>query len=280
MSTAALMIVKNEIDVIETTVMHTLAQVDELLIADNLSDDGTRDLLAEIARVDDRVILSDDTEVGYYQSRKMTALALQAADRGHAWVVPVDADEIWLTRKRKTTIAEALAQIGRTNKAVGLVPARVFNHYATVLDNQEESNPMRRMWWRTEEPLGLPKTAVRLHPDVVIGPGNHAAVPPKNAPSAWPGVLEVRHFPYRSPEQFVSKATTGNIAYRATDLPRDTGIHWREYGERIEAEGDERGGYDVFLAHFMYEHPGSAGRLGDPQPELGLARVVCDPVGL
>src|SRR5258706_10050034 len=84
------MLVKDESDVIADTVAHLLSQVDEVIVADNLSTDGTRDLLETMP-----VTVIDDREVGYYQSAKMTKLARLALSHGHEWVVPCDADEVW-----------------------------------------------------------------------------------------------------------------------------------------------------------------------------------------
>ncbi len=275
MSVCGVLMVKNEVDVIATTVTHLLSQVDTVIVADNLSTDGTREILDSIHAVyQDRLLIRDDTEIGYWQSRKMTALALNAYALGHDWVVPCDADEIWKSTVVDETVGQALDGL---HESYGKASAAVFNHYATALDDQEISNPMLRMEWRTEQPLGLPKTAVRLHPGVVIDAGNHNATGPKSAPNTIGGLLQVRHFPYRSPEQFVSKAITGSKAYAATDLPRGLGLHWREYGERIEELGEEAGGHDWFNRYFCYDDPINAGRAHDQQPDRGLAPLVHDP---
>jgi glycosyltransferase involved in cell wall biosynthesis len=87
------MLVKDEADIIGTTVPHLLASVDEVIVSDNGSTDRTLLELAEIG--DGRITIFRDEEVGYYQSRKMSALADAARSRGHEWVLPCDADEIW-----------------------------------------------------------------------------------------------------------------------------------------------------------------------------------------
>src|SRR5262245_51477569 len=82
--------VKDEADIIGFTVARMFGQVDEIIIADNGSTDGTRELLEQLP-----VQLVDDPDPAYYQSRKMTDLAARAAAAGAEWVIPFDADEVW-----------------------------------------------------------------------------------------------------------------------------------------------------------------------------------------
>ena len=42
--------------------------------------------------------------------------------------------------------------------------------------------------------------------------------------------LEVRHFPYRSEAQFVRKVRQGSAALGVSDLPDESGKHWRGLG--------------------------------------------------
>ena len=84
--------VRDELDVIGTTLDHLLSQgVDRVLVADTGSVDGTRELLEERARDDDRVLVGVDPIVAYYQAEKMTWLAHRAWRAG---VFPNAADGI------------------------------------------------------------------------------------------------------------------------------------------------------------------------------------------
>jgi glycosyltransferase involved in cell wall biosynthesis len=242
MAVFAITMVRDEADVVAATVGHMIGQVDQVVVLDNGSTDGTRAILSELD-----CVVDDDPERGYYQSRKMTELARQVGAAGADWVVPFDADEIWLAPDGRT-VADAL---------VGLEPhfavatAQMFNHYATGTD-PDAGSPVERMGWRTREALPLPKVACRPALPVTIDQGNHAARYPQCAVAD--GVLEVRHFPYRSPEQFVSKARNGAAAYAATDLDRTVGLHWREYGELVDRDG-EGAGHDWFREHFYFADP-------------------------
>jgi hypothetical protein len=103
------------------------------------------------------------------------------------------------------------------------------------------------------EPGALPKVAARLRDDLVIEQGNHAATF-DGGTTSFPGQLVVRHFPYRSAEQFVRKARNGAEAYAATDLPFSAGQHWREYGQLLDQGGPEVL-EDVFRTWFWKADP-------------------------
>lgn len=248
--------VRDEVDVIAYTLRAMLEQVDWVLIADNGSTDGTRDVLEQIAGETGRVTVRDDTEVGYFQARKMSALAAYAAAMLEArWVVPFDADERWYSPFGR--IADVLAAQADD---VSVVTAELYDHVATALDPDEPS-PLERIGWRRRDPAPLPKVAARLYPSLRIHQGNHGA----DYGGRVDGQLVVRHYPYRSPGQFVSKARNGARAYAATDLPADQGQHWRDYGALLDAQGPAAL-EDVFRRWFWSANPRRDRLIFDPCP--------------
>lgn len=246
--------VKDEADVVEATVRRMLDQVDRVLVADNGSTDGTREILDRLAG-DLPVTVRDDHEQGYWQSRKMTALAADAGEMGASWIVPFDADEVWYSPFGR--IADVLAE----HPEASIATATLYDHVATGAD-PAEPDPTRRIGWRRREPGELPKVACRQYARVTIHQGNHGA----DHGAHLDGLLVVRHFPYRSVEQFVSKVRNGAAAYAATDLPEDQGQHWRDYG-RILAEGGPDALGDVFRQWFWTADPtGDSTLIYDPCP--------------
>jgi hypothetical protein len=212
-------IVRDEADIVGTVVANLVAQgAERVVVADNGSTDGTADVLAACAR-DMPVTVLADRLVGYYQAEKTSLLAHAAARAGAAWVLPFDADEVW--RAPEGTVAEWL---GACDAAV--VQAPVYNHLPTTRDDPTEPDPVARLRWRKEAPNRLHKVVFRAHPRARLDQGNHGV---SRRGRRAPG-LEVRHFPYRSFEQFARKVRQGNAAYAATDLPAEMGKHWRGLG--------------------------------------------------
>lgn len=248
--------VRNEADIIAGTLRHMADEVDHMIVADNLSTDGTREILDQLAKTLPLTVV-DDREPGYYQAAKMTSLARRASRMGADWIIPFDADEIWYARDGR--IRDVLAECSGTVMRVPL-----FNHYETSIDPRDD-DPFRRMVWRKREPGALPKVAFRFDDQIAIHQGNHGVDHPD--PVIADSLFEIRHFSYRSENQFVSKALTGAAAYAATDLPPEMGAHWRAYGQIHERFGPDALA-QVYRDHFYYRSPTDSDMIQDPAPYL------------
>lgn len=255
MSVVGISMARDEADAIEGTMRHMASEVDHLLVADNLSTDGTRQILDRLTD-DLPLTVVDDPDPGYEQSRKMSALAARAAEMGATWIVPFDADELWVAPHR---IADVLAGLD-----CSIAYAALYNHLRTAVD-EDDADPFRSMVWRQPKPAPLPKVAFRWEPGSVIHQGNHGVT----RPSGGIGVpaLEIRHFPVRSAEQFARKAINGYRAYLATDLPESEGAHWRAWG-RLYEQGGEELLHRVYREHWWYLSPVDVGLRHDPAPYL------------
>jgi glycosyltransferase involved in cell wall biosynthesis len=217
--------VRDEADVVQTVVRNLLDQgVERVLVADNLSSDGTREVLEELARSEPLTVVTDRLPA-YYQGEKTTLLAQAAARAGATWVIPFDADEIWLS-----PTGSLAGWLSACDAAVVQVP--VFNHVPTPHDDASEPDPIRRLRWRKTSPNRLHKVAFRARRRARVAYGNHGVSRPGRR---TPG-LEIRHFPYRSEEQFVRKLRQGSAALTATDLSAEHGKAWRGLGAQDDDE--------------------------------------------
>lgn len=259
----AVTMVKDEADIIETTVRNMASQVDHVLVSDNGSTDDTRPILNRLVCELENLTVLDDPEPAYMQSAKMTALARMAHEGpGATWIVPFDADEIWYSSFGP--IAEILEGI---DPSIAVAKAELFDHVATGSDPQLGS-PVERMGWRRRYSLPLPKVACRWRDDLTIHQGNHGCDYGGIAPAGAVNLV-VRHFPYRSVDQLIRKVRNGAAAYRAAGdrLPADAGKHWREWGERLDSDG-EQWIVDLFNVWYRVEDPFNpdANLLFDPAP--------------
>lgn len=206
----AVTMARDEADVIGLTVRHLYEQgVDLVIVSDNLSNDGTPDLARDAGAT-----VTIDPDPGYWQARKMTALAEYARSQGATWVLPFDADEIWYSG-RFPTIADELAAA-----EYDVLIATGWDHIAR---RDCKGNPFHEMTFRRPTTQRFPKVAFRAHPEARLHMGNHDVDHPG---TRGPG-LHYRHFQYRSFEQYARKVRQGTKAYEATDLDRSYGAHWR-----------------------------------------------------
>ena len=225
MSVAAVMLVRDEADVIGATVEHLREHVDAVYVLDNRSSDGTTVILHDLADEWDDLVVTADPEVGYWQSRKTTGLAQWAREDGHQWVVPVDADELWLA-PGGFTIRDWLSGIAPD---VQVVQAELLNHVPTRADG--EGHPFASLTWRLRMPGALPKVAARTHPHLTIHAGNHGADYGRIRATVGHG-LRLHHFSWRGEDAYVRKIRNGEEAYAATSLPETIGQHWRVWADK------------------------------------------------
>jgi glycosyltransferase involved in cell wall biosynthesis len=209
-------LVRDEVDIIAFTIAHLISQgVDRVVVADNDSSDGTTDLLQSLS-ISLPITLVVDREFGYYQSWKITRLARYAPCSGAQWVIPFDADELWVapgTRLRDFLL----------NTDLDVVKASMMDYVPQVSDDNNEPNPYLRIRHHVADVTKIKKVAFRAHPLARVAVGNHAVRHPGRAGDG----LEIRHFPSRSREQLRRKVDQGANALAATDHPQEIGAHWR-----------------------------------------------------
>jgi glycosyltransferase involved in cell wall biosynthesis len=214
--------VKNEQDVIGSVVHHLFAEgVDRMIVADNMSTDRTREILESLATRFPLQII-DDTEPAYWQAEKMTQLARLAGESGADWIIPFDADELWIssTGSLRSLLAESNAEV---------VEGDWYHHYAPPVPLR---NPFASMARRERLPdQGLRKVAFRYRPGVRIGTGNHDAASP-GMRSVHDPRLEVHHYRYRSFTHMRMKTRQGRAAIMLTNPADDNLVcgHWRHFG--------------------------------------------------
>lgn len=212
----AVTMVHNEEDVIGWNVRHFLDEGCRVIVADNLSTDGTRAVLEAID--DERLLILEDRDPAYRQGEKMTRLARVAADMGADWIIPFDADEWWASSDG------LLSALGSCETPAAV--AAVVNLIPQPDDDPEEANPFRRSRWVRPRPTDR-KVAFRATVDLPLAQGNHHL---EGTVDETNGRLFIRHLPYRSLEQAKAKLRHGRAVLAATGLDPALGAHWTELG--------------------------------------------------
>lgn len=225
MKLVAVAMVRDEVDVLPYTLQALLAQgVAHVVIVDHGSTDGTRDLLADLARAAPVTVL-DEPDPLFLQGPRVTLAATYAQERHRPdWILPFDADECWVLPKRFPRRARSLG-------------TAILDHVPTGLDDASDPNPFTRMPWRRAPKYQ--KVVVRWRPGTRLEMGNHWAV---NRHGLHVRVtpcegLALHHAPVRSPAQFHRKMLHGKRVRDALGdlVPATMSFHWRHYGTIAEA---------------------------------------------
>ena len=93
---AVVMMVKDEIDVIDDTIVTWRARGARVYVCDNGSTYGTLERLNTYKGVyGDELHVESDPETAYFMEKRINALKDRALADGFRWIIPADADETW-----------------------------------------------------------------------------------------------------------------------------------------------------------------------------------------
>lgn len=225
----AVMMVKDEIDIIEYNIEYLQTQdIDHIFISNNLSTDGTKEKLLELAQIYDNITVNDDNEFAYYQPDKMNEWISICYKMGADIIVPIDADEIWYSRVEGKTLGKVLKQ-----SEYDIFAAETIDFIPTENDLPNK-NPIKSMVYKKCNSDSFPSVAFRKYPGSFLEIGNHNIL---NHPGKRiEGLIGIRHYQYRSFEQFRKKVLNGKRVYDNTTYPEYMGSHWRTLGAKSEKE--------------------------------------------
>lgn len=219
---------KNEEDIIEAFVRQNLKYIDHMYIADNLSTDGTRDILNALVEEGLPLTVLDDPEQGHQQNLKTTKAYQELAKTVEFDAIFfIDADEFLYG-------APLVAPEGRyPGKFYHVERERYVIHDPALTDQ----NVISRMTYKLKEPE-TNKSMIfhdrNAFENVEIGTGNHHVYREKKRKvhGVLPN-LKLAHFPIRSKRQYLSKMVLGWISLMLRDetvrfQEKPQGSHWRD----------------------------------------------------
>lgn len=237
MQTVSLTMVKNEEDIIESFVRYNLRSIDHMFVADNLSTDGTLDILEALKAEGLPLTITTDDDQAYKQNSKITAMYRKAFQQNELeFVFLLDADE-FLEVDRAAMISL------RENHGSGsayYVP-RAGYVYAGEVDDGHENSLFDVMSIKDTEPES--DKSMIFHDTAKcrrfrIGTGSHHVRDWSQTDGPIVSVKPeqdfalIRHFPIRSVDQYMRKSLLGWLALqlRAAGVKqpkRTIGSHWR-----------------------------------------------------
>ena len=229
MRVAVTLVVRDEVDLVQDWLRYHLARgVDQIIVTDHRSVDGTSEVLAEYARDEEvRVIREEAPEMR--QSEWVTRMArLAATDHGADWVINSDADEFWWPRDG--TVHELLAAVP---PRFGVVRA-LWRQFVLRPDGPDPFSDRMTVRCRPVPDFSSPyhaqvKIVHRALPDVVVSEGNHDAYGDGLTLVREWLPFEVLHFPLRTEAQLADKFLRRRVILG--------GAHIAEAIERLDTDG-------------------------------------------
>jgi hypothetical protein len=206
------LLARDEADIADAQIaFHLRAGVDFVIATDNLSRDGTTEILEGYERAGSLHLIREPGE-DFRQSEWVTRMArLAATDFGADWVFNTDPDEFWWPRGG--TLKDVLAAVP---ERYGVVRAAWRNFVPRPDDDRFFAERMTvRLCTPSfhDHPLSThSKSAHRGAPDVRIGRGNHEAFADGLLPLRGWYPIEILHYPVRSLEHCVRKYVTQFVA--------------------------------------------------------------------
>jgi glycosyltransferase involved in cell wall biosynthesis len=219
---------RNEVDLIRANVLHHHAQgIEKMLLVDNDSRDGTRDVLQELAAMS--LVEWQPYRGPFRQNVLLTELARRAHHSGADWVIPIDADEFWYA-------PDGNIQMVLENHDVDAVRVQLRNFVQHRDQRYNTPEALLRMTRTVPEPLGAMQEAEalvesetiayvehlyhykwihRASHDLSIGWGNHT-IDTQRSSAPTDGILCL-HAPLRSYEVLEAKVDADRPAREIDD---------------------------------------------------------------
>src|SRR4051812_29880366 len=238
------LLARDEADIVDENLkFHLNAGVDFVVAMDNLSRDGTTDILESYARDGHLHLIREDGEY-LRQADWVTRMArIAATEHGADWVIHGDADEFWWPRGE--SLKDVFASIPTR---YGVVRA-LLRHFVPRPDGDDDFAERMTVRTSTAAPINDPRSLYRpnlkvIHradPTVTVSIGTQRLVDSALVPLRGWYPIEFFHFPVRSLEQCERK-----YGYQQTG-PGETPSPYYDRVRQLIAEGRVQELYDSLV---------------------------------
>jgi hypothetical protein len=223
---AMLLLVRDEMDIIAQNIeFHLRFGIEQFVVTDNGSVDGTRDILAHFERrLGKSFLIIDDAEPAHHQAERVNRMIQIAKQRFRPrWIISCDADEFWhpMSGRYDTEIdgtKNILQCYWRNLLPRADVPWQEFRDVGEMPGYHERMCKL----------LCLARGLVGMYG------GNHES---RSIPhiAARSENIHVYHYPIRSYAQFERKIVQGHRAAVKASFTGSAGWHWSEYYKAWES---------------------------------------------
>ena len=258
MKIAALLCVKDEVELIGHTIDHLRAIGVGLIIAiDVNSTDGTESILESRRSENLRIIRVNDLDPNIGELHRVVSAAIaSASSAGADWMLVQDADEYWLPATGSLSecaeLEDAdLLSVDRFNVPpvcgeAGIQPPIMpenYNRLSLVVKSAPDFREVMRNNPRASWILGVPVPKIMVRPALIasLRQAGHDAVPHDGVRlrRAKPTDLLIAHLPFTTQGRFARKIANirRNIQVHDKNFRGDTAWHWRRWITLSDQEG-------------------------------------------
>jgi hypothetical protein len=222
---AMLMLVRDEIDIIEQNIeFHLRFGIENFVITDNGSVDGTRDILGDFKRrLGKSMVIIDDAEPVHHQSMRVDRMIQVAKQEFRPrWIISSDADEFWYPASGSYD-----SEIDGRKNILNCYWHNFLPRPNTPWQEFTDVGEMPGYHGQTSKPFCLARGLLGMYA------GNHES---RSIPRILSRSENIRiyHYPVRSYEQFERKVVQGYRAVLKASGEESTAWHWRAYYESWE----------------------------------------------
>ena len=215
--------IKNEADILELFIRHTLQFATEMVFIDNGCMDASMDIINRIRAEGKRIVVHNEAHVYYEQFRLENKYILEYSNKDYDLIIPLDVDEFLAC---DTDLLNELDNIN--DEKVTLIKWRTYC-LGDAFENKmlfERCSFLRKNEKNSFTKIIIPSKIYKKE-KMLVSMGHHDVIENDEFKEAN-NKLYIAHFPVRSEEQIKLKIIQGTISQLMSSYGRVVAFHWKE----------------------------------------------------